>query len=706
MLLAGPNTPLLVSAGVPLLTTLGTSGSTTTTPPPTTFSGPTPAAIIGLAGWWDAGALPSTASAWNAVVPSLEDQSGNSQAMTPYHYYTASGSTLASLIATPRLNGLLGGLGAPIAQATNSAALTYAPTLDPDTGLQLANLSVAPDAAWTILLVWSRPNLRQGTFYDNANPVSLICSGGDAIVSLSTTGTTLTLFPAGAAVVLSSSMARRHTHAVILRNTPGVGVDAWLDGVQVASAVANPLPAGITGQVVLLHEMDLQGAAQLWFHEMASWARALDAADMATLIACLGRWILGPRKGVSLLIMGQSNSSYFVASGGAQLMANGLAWYLGALAGNIIFQPSGSYFNPARYTQVNGHPISNSTAPLFPPGQGNGTFLTNPGDGSDPSTWQLGPDGLATEDYLTGANAIPTAADLNDIAAVIWPWTEQDSTAPYTQKALYTGTVQRLAALTRAMLGRTPAQLPLLMWNAIPYETDTGVQMVRESIFDLSQIAAQNLGIFVAQTADSIPLNATYDATNGTWTGGDPEHRDETDEVIFGLRGAHVAARAAVAAGFADTLTAIPSGMPLAGPSIAHAYQQSSTEIVITLTQDRGTDILLPLQAANGAGWAVMDGGSVAAPGPIITATGTSRIDATHLLVTLASAPASPAAECLIFYPYGSAQIGRGDAVTDNFSTNAWPAGWNMAGDLGQAWAVNFPIQATSYGLALSSSPI
>jgi hypothetical protein len=699
MLFAAPNTPLLVTAGVPLLTTLGSG--TTTTPPPPTFSGPTPAAITGLSGWWDAG----TANASNTVVTSLADQSGNNQTMSAYHYYTGSGTTPASLIATPRLNALLGGLGAPIAQSTNSATPTYVPMLDADTGLQLPSLSLAPDAAWTRMLVWSRPNLRQGTYYVNANPVSLICSNGSVLVSLSTTGNTLTLFPTGAAVVLSSSMSRRHTHVIILRNTPGAGVDAWLDGAQVASAVANPLAAGVTGQVVLMHEMDLQGAAQLWFHEMATWERALDAADMATLIACGGRWVLGPRKGVSLLIMGQSNSSYFVASGGAQLMANGLAWYLGALAGNIIFQPSGTYVSPARYTQVNGHPISNSTAPLFPPGAGNGTFLTNPGDGSDPSTWALGPDGLATAAYLTGTSAIPTAADLTDIAAIVWPWTEQDSTAPYSQKALYTGTVQQLAALTRGMLGRTAAQLPLLMWNAIPYETDSGVQMVRESVADIAAIAGQNLAVFVAQTADSIPLSATYDATNGTWTGGDPEHRDETDEVTFGLRGAHVAARAALAANFGDTLTAIPPGMPLAGPSIAHAYQQSGAEIVITLTQDKGTDILVPLQAANGAGWAMMDGGSVASPGPIIAATAASRVDSTHLLVTFATAPVSPPAECLIFYPYGSTQIGRGDAVTDNFSTLSWPAGWDMATDLGQTWAINFPIQATTYGVALSSSP-
>jgi len=685
-----------MATGRPLLSTLGASssgGGGGTGASTGAFTGPFPSAITGLSGWWDAGALPSAGS----VVTSLADASGNGAAMTAYHYYN--GGTLASLIATPRLNGLLTGIGAPIAQDT-----TYAPTLDPDTGLQLASLAFGPDMAWTRMLVWSRPNRRQGTYYVNATPISLLRSNGVSLVTVSSTGATMTLFPTGAAVVLSSAITRRHTHCLILRNTPGTGVDAWLDGTQVASAVANPMPTGATGACVLLHEMGLQGAAQCWFHEMATWERALSGADMTTLIACGGRWTFGARKGASLLIMGQSNASYFQVSGGAQAMADGLAWYLGALAGNIIFQPSGTYASPDRYTQINGHPISNSTAPLFPPGAGAGTFLTNPGDGSDPSTWALGPDGLAVEAYLTGSSAIPTAEDLTDIAAIVWPWTEQDSTAPYSQKALYAGTVKRLAALTRAMVSRTAAQLPLLLWNAIPYETDPGMQMVRESLADIVADSTQNAALFAAQTADSIPLSATYNALTGTWTGGDPEHRDETDEAAYGHRGAHVAARVALAAGFGDTLSAIPAGMPLAGPRIAHAFRQSSTQIVITIVHDQGTDIALPLQAADGAGWALMDGGSVASPGTIIAATAATRIDATHLLLTLSATITNVSADCQVFYPYGSTQIGRGDAVTDNFGSIAWPSGWNMAGDLGSAWTTNMPVQATSYGIPLSDT--
>lgn len=694
MLLAAQNRALLVSTGRVLLSAPsgsghGGNGGTGG------FGGPTPDAIAGLSGWWDAG----TAANWSAAAARLADLSGSGQAIIPYHFYTGSSVTPASLAAMPRLNGLLGGLGAPVA-----ASGTYSPTLDPDTGLTVSGLSLTADQAWTLMLVWSRPNRRQGTYYVNANPVALITAGGQVVLSLSSIGSSLTLFPAGAAAPLSTAMARRHSHAVILRHTPGQGVDAWLDGVQVATAIPNPIASGSSVPVVLMHDMTLQGAAQLWFHEMASWPRALNNAEMTTLIACGGRWQLGPRRGVSLLVMGQSNASYFVASGGAAAMAGGLAWYLGALAGNVIFQPSGTFVSPDRYTQVNGHPISNSTAPLFPPGDGHGTFLTNPGDGSDPATWSLGPDGLAVQAYLTGSAAIPSAEDLADIAALVWPWTEQDSTAPYGQKALYAGTVKRLAMLTRAMLGRTAASLPLLMWNAIPYETDDGVQMVREAIADLAADATQNLSVFAAQTADSLPLGATYDAATGHWTGGDGAHRDETDELAFGHRGAPAAARAALAAGFGDTLTAIPAGMPQAGPRIAGALMVSPTEIIVEIAQDRGTDLLLPLQAAAGAGWAVMDGGTAASPGVLVTATAATRLDATHLTLTLATALTQPAAGCLLYYPYGSTQIGRGNAVTDNAASLPWPPDWDMAGDLGAAWAVNMPLQATSYGIPLTAA--
>jgi hypothetical protein len=117
----------------------------------------------------------------------------------------------------------------------------------------------------------------------------------------------------------------------------------------------------------------------------------------------------------------------------------------------------------------------------------------------------------------------------------------------------------------------------LLAWNAIPYETNDGVQMVRESIVDLAAVAANNIIVFAPQTADSNPLNSSYDPTTGLFSGGDPEHRDEPDLLRYGRIGVHAAGQAAIAMGLSD---AIPSaqlpevGLPLkGGPQIAHVYE-------------------------------------------------------------------------------------------------------------------------------------
>ncbi len=711
MLFNYPGSPLAAGLGKRVLVGPLPAGST---PPVGVFTGPYPSAISGLSGWWDAGLLgglrdvtgaPLTAS--NTVVGVVVDKSGNGSSLTSYHI--SADTAPVATIAVPRVNGYLGAVGAPDAGAANNA-----PALDADWGLLHSGFELGAGVAWTRYLVWTRPNWRQGTYYVNSDPIPLIHTnygaGTTVLQADSSEGSNLTLFPGTASqTVLSAMLARRHSHAIILRNTPGEGVDAWLDGVQVASGIANPLAASANAQVIFLHDGSVQGSAQCWFHEAATWERALGVTEISTLIAAQGRWILGQRRGVNLLLMGQSNAAWFMNAGGPLALAQGVAWYLGAAAYAFTAEMSGMYSSPNRYSVISGHPISNSSAPLFPPGAGNGTFLTNPGDGSAPSTWSGGPDFAALSAYLEGSSAIVAAVDESDIAFLIWPWSEQDSTMPYANKSLYKGTVLQLLALTRSLLGRTAATLPLLAWNAIPYETDAGLQMVRESIADLAAVSANNIVIFAAQTADSNPLNSAYDPTTGLFTGGDPQHRDEPDLLRYGRIGAHAAGHAAISQGLCDTIYAaeLPTaGLPVqGGPRITHVYRASSTRLILTILHDSGSDLVVPLQAANGVGFAVMDGGSVASPGNIITAVAAARVDATHIAVTLSAAITNSSAAVSFFYPYGSTQIGRGDAVTDNAASITPPANWNIGNDLGTAWNLNFPLQATTYPITLSDAP-
>lgn len=73
--------------------------------------------------------------------------------------------------------------------------------------------------------------------------------------------------------------------------------------------------------------------------------------------------------------------------------------------------------------------------------------------------------------------------------------------------------------------------------------------------------------------------------------------------------------------------------------------------------------------------------------------------------MTFPSAPSNPASSCLFFYPYGGNRTGSGNAVTDNASTISAPAGWDIGNQLGSDWNVNYPLAATTYGLAISTSP-
>ena len=665
------------------------------------------ASSAGLTGWWDAGVasgiLDSSGlplSTFNALAGSVANKSGVGTALMVWHASSGGNAPMA----TPRLNGLLGGIGLnTIIPPNRPGSGQQLPLMDPDQGLISAAMNLGSGAPWTVFLVWSRPNWRQSS---TTASVLLSIAGTPVLAAGNNGGTSLLLFPGAQQTVLSNTVTRRHSHAVIVRNTPGIGVDVWLDRNLVATAASNPLAATLNAPLLFLHSGGAAGGAECWFHEAAVWNTAVNASGIAAIQSYQSRWTLGARKGIQILVTGQSNAGKALNDGAWHLLAQGVAWHLGALGYGVV----GDWGSPPATTCITGHGI-------YPvPAEGLiGSFLNDPGDGSSPSGWALGIDGQAVKTWIQVNTA---AEDAADIAVILWPWSEDDSTRQYSEKATYEAAARQFLSLERGMLSRSATNLPQAWWSAVPFaygENDTGMQMQREVVADMAADPTQNVTVVLPQTADSLPrcIGGTalvYDPATGHWAGGDIDHRDILDNQRFGMLAAPLVARAILASEGGDTITAIPAGIPsIGGPIVTHVYRQSSTSLVITVQHDCGTDLIVPATlASSGIGWAVMDGGSVAAPGPIVTATACVRLNATQLQITLGQALVNPSASCRLFYPYGITTIGRGNCVTDNLSQVTPPAGWNIAADLGAPPGVTAAFAAsflTVTGFAAATLP-
>jgi hypothetical protein len=704
--------PLMAARGRPLLYAAirqpGSSGGSQST-----ASLPT-----GVAAHWDASTtanmLASSGLAvvgWNAAVASIADTSGNSLPLSAYSY--TAGATLPN--STARVNGLLGGVGlSTVSEAAAPTALSagqYLPFMGSDQGWRAAGVSLTASADWTVHLVWTRPNRRQG---GSTAPVTLVSAGSTAIVKLTgTAGQANTLSVFG--TTISATMERRHSYSLILSYAHSTNqLSAYLTGNGTTINVTATASLGSGGLFTLLHDTTSGGGAQCWFHEAAVWTRALSGADVASLTSYSNtKYKLGSRKGFGVLTIGQSNAQYGFNPGAWHMLARAAAWYLGAAAYNV--------FGTTSTTMIGGmgiYPTTSADPAVLP-----GTFLTNPGDsGTAPLTdpWALnttsGAMGGLTQSYIAGLSA----EDISDIAAIWWPWSETDCVRLYSEKATVNAAQQRAVQLVRSFVGKSAAALPFATWCAMPFPygtNDGGMLAMRESESDLANLSGFNGLIALKQACDVNPMGATING-NGTVSGGDNSHINTPDFPKLGVRAAPLIAAAVAASSGADAIPSIPAGAVRAGgPSITHVQQVTPTTYKLTIAHDAGNDLIIPQQAANGVGFSIMDGGTSASPGNIINATSCTYVDATHILVTIASAPTNQAASLKLYYPYGAVAgvgygssqhpgsgIGSGNAVTDNASSVTPPTGWDIGNQLGSTYSVNYPLASTPYGIAVSTN--
>lgn len=655
-------------------------------------SGPDLSSLNGLTAWWDAGSFNDLSDlggrplfAWNQAVGALQDKSGMGHSLLPFTILSSSGPAMAR----GRLNQLLGGVG-----RITGAGGWLSPALDPDLGFRCGEPLIPGPGAWTLYLVWSRPNWRQNSGSDS-NAITLASVGNVAILQADSKGSQarLVLFPGQAPTVLTNALERRHTHAVVVRFDGAGNATAWLDGGTPILVGGLPSSVGASGSLTLLHDGTARGAAQCWLHESAVWQRALNDAEIDVIRSWSNRWEKGSRRGINFVITGQSNAiNYALNDGAAAILGEGIAWHLGLLACNFI-ATAGVLSNA---TMQSGHGIYPALGGSYP-----GSFLDDPGTGADPSTWNLGADGLALQ---TALNSLP-AEDKEDIAALVWLWSETDSLRSYGEKVTFKAAAARLLSLTRGMLSLSAARLPLVWWNAIPYGSDDGIQMHREVVSELAQDDQQVVVIGNPQTSDSNARGSTIDPVSGTATGGDPAHRDSIDNQRFAYLAAPVVAQAVLASGRQDLVSQLPTSLSTrGGPQLVHAYRQSDTEVLLTVQHDAGNDLKLPGRSVSGAGFSVIDGGSIAQPGHIISTSSCMKIDSYHVLITLAEPLTGASEQCFVLYPYGPVAIGRGNCITDNYSEVAKLPGWDISSDLGPAWRIDRPLAATFHPLPLSES--
>jgi len=511
---------------------------------------------------------------------------------------------------------------------------------------------------YTLWITWTRPRWRladlkdaKGVHEQPSLTTPVLALGKISVITLpAAEAKHVTLF--GDKLEVPVDITPRHTHSLILRNTPGMGVDVWLDDTQVLTASANPLAASVLDTIIVAP----QGG--LFFHDAGIWQRPITDAETATLRSYLARYNRGPRLALGQLSMGQSNQGMHVGVH----YTNGIRTRIPAfLNGYVLTREFGS----VNTTIFGGNGLYATK---------NGTFLKDVG--GDPAKWEPGEAGKKCMAYIDSLSA----QDKEYIQFVHWLDGESDMGRSLSELPTYKAACVHWMDLVRQALGRTPENLPWVVPAIQPYgygKAD-GHDLVRRAWADLAAEPRNPHGVFIA-SRNNADTDVNYD--NALAFGG--SHMSKSDCRQMAVRDGLCIARLLRERGFTDG-QAIAA--PSVGPTIADAIRIDGRTIDILVKHDTGTDLIVPPHAAGGLGWIVVDGTEK------VAVTGCQRMASARLRLTLA-APVTNAAT--ISYCAGGTRLagpdkqGHGNAITDNASLPA------------TEWAADLPLP-----LGLSNYPV
>ena len=402
---------------------------------------------------------------------------------------------------------------------------------------------------------------------------------------------------------------------------------------------------------------------------------------------------------ISVLTHGQSNAGFFdISDAASTLCAQCVSYWLvgkgtpgsvdSTLSGNTTQAGTGVYCGVSGY----------------------GSYLTYINDTT--SAASSASYSSAGTTMLNSINTL-TTAQKNSIQFLVIDWGETDSLFAgtgyagngglgYTDKPVYEAALLNDIAKIRAAIGKTAAQLPIGIFG-VTYGTFQGYAMVREAWTELAANSANNIVVCVNNTGDDVVRGDIWNSSTGLVTVGSPigGHVDSSTNLIFAGRASLAIARLInFSQGLPSTNIPTVYGQGI-GPKIAAAKLSGGNTVICTVVHDGGNDLIIPLLASLGVGFTVMDGGSISSPGTLINATACTRISSLQFSITLASSVTHAASSCTLFYPIQGAPtnanqplqlIGRGCAVTDNYSTILAANNITLPNVSGSAWNGNYPI--------------